>query len=233
MTKMIEKNTTIPTKFSQVFSTAEDNQPAVTIKVYQGEREMAAGNKALGEFNLEGIPPSPRGMPQIEVTFDIDANGIQHVSAKDKASGKENKITIKANSGLTEEEVQKMVRDAEANAEEDKRLKEVATARNEGDALVHSTRKAMEEYGSRLNPADKDKIDSAMRDLEEALKGNDKSLIDSRIAALTTAAQKLGEAMQAEASPEQHARSAAQGATDNGQPKEDDVVDAEFKEVKK
>jgi molecular chaperone DnaK len=233
MTKMIQKNTTIPTKFSQVFSTADDNQPAVTIKVYQGEREMAAGNKALGEFNLEGIPPSPRGMPQIDVTFDIDANGILHVSAKDKASGKENKITIKANSGLTEEEIQKMVRDAEANAEEDKRLKELATARNEGDALVHSTRKALEEYGGKINPADKEKIDSAMRDLEEALKGNDKSSIDSKVAALTTAAQKLGEVMQGEASAQQAAPSAAQGATDTGRPKEDDVVDAESKEVKK
>ncbi|OWW18471.1 molecular chaperone DnaK [Noviherbaspirillum denitrificans] len=237
MTKMIGKNTTIPTKFSQVFSTAEDNQPAVTVKVYQGEREMAAGNKALGEFNLEGIPPSPRGLPQIDVTFDIDANGILHVSAKDKTSGKENKITIKANSGLTEDEIQKMVRDAEANAEEDMRLKELATTRNEGDALVHSTRKALEEYGGRLSPADKDKIDSAMRDLEEALRGNDKSVIDSRIAALTTAAQKLGEVMQGEASAQQAAHSAAQGATqgatDSGHPKEDDVVDAEFKEVKK
>jgi molecular chaperone DnaK len=233
MTKMIQKNTTIPTKFSQVFSTADDNQPAVTIKVYQGEREMAAGNKALGEFNLEGIPPSPRGMPQIDVTFDIDANGILHVSAKDKASGKENKITIKANSGLTEAEIQKMVHDAEANAEEDKRLKELATTRNEGDALVHSTRKTLEEYGGRLNPADKDKIDSAMRDLEAALKGNDKSTIDSKMAALTSAAQKLGEAMQGQAGAQQAAQSAAQDATDADRPKEDDVVDAEFKEVKK
>jgi molecular chaperone DnaK len=201
--------------------------------VYQGEREMAAGNKALGEFNLEGIPPSPRGMPQIDVTFDIDANGILHVSAKDKASGKENKITIKANSGLTEAEIQKMVHDAEANAEEDKRLKELATTRNEGDALVHSTRKTLEEYGGRLNPADKDKIDSAMRDLEAALKGNDKSTIDSKMAALTSAAQKLGEAMQGQAGAQQAAQSAAQDATDADRPKEDDVVDAEFKEVKK
>src|SRR5256885_2608836 len=147
---MITKNTTIPTKFAQTFSTADDNQPAVTIKVYQGEREMAHGNKMLGEFNLEGIPPSPRGLPQIEVTFDIDANGILHVSAKDKATGKENKITIKANSGLTEAEIQKMVRDAEANAEEDKRAREMAETRNQGDALAHSTRKSLGEYGDRL-----------------------------------------------------------------------------------
>ena len=224
MTKMIQKNTTIPTKFSQVFSTADDNQPAVTIKVYQGEREMAAGNKALGEFNLEGIPPAPRGTPQIEVTFDIDANGILHVGAKDKASGKENKITIKANSGLTEQEIQKMVRDAEANAEEDKRLKELAEARNQGDALVHSTRKSLTEYGDKLDAGEKEKIESAIRDLETALKGNDKADIDAKVAALSTASQKLGEVMQGEASAQQAARSAAQDATDTGRPKDDDVA---------
>ncbi|SMP81635.1 molecular chaperone DnaK [Noviherbaspirillum suwonense] len=233
MTKMIQKNTTIPTKFSQVFSTADDSQPAVTIKVYQGEREMASGNKALGEFNLEGIPPAPRGMPQIDVTFDIDANGILHVSAKDKASGKENKITIKANSGLTEEEIQKMVRDAEANAEEDKRLKDLATARNEGDALVHSTRKMLEEYGGRLDRADKDKIDSAAQDLEAALKNNDKSMIEAKMAALTTAAQKLGEVMQSGGGAQQSAQGPAEESTGTGHPQEEDVVDAEFREVKK
>jgi molecular chaperone DnaK len=224
-----------------VFSTADDNQPAVTIKVYQGEREIAAGNKGLGEFNLEGIPPASRGTPQIEVTFDIDANGILHVGAKDKATGKENKITIKANSGLTEEEIQKMVRDAEANAEEDKRLKELAESHNQGDALVHSTRKSLTEYGDKLDAGEKEKIESAIRDLETALKGNDKADIDAKVAALSTASQKLGEKMYADMQAQQAAGGAeggpgagagAGGGGSESRAKEDDVVDADFKEVK-
>jgi molecular chaperone DnaK len=233
MTKMIPKNTTIPTKHSQVFTTADDNQPSVTVKVYQGEREIVSGNKLLGEFNLVGIPPAARGMPQIEVTFDIDANGILHVSAKDKATGKENKITIKANSGLTETEIQKMVHDAEMNAAEDKRMKELAESHNQGDALTHSTRKALSEYGDKLASGEKEKIESAIKDLEEALKGNDKSMIDSKVTALATAAQKLGEHMYGDAQAQQAASSAAAGAAESPSSQEDDVVDADFKEVKK
>ncbi len=236
MTKMIQKNTTIPTKFSQVFSTADDNQPAVTIKVYQGEREIAAGNKALGEFNLEGIPPAARGTPQIEVTFDIDANGILHVSAKDKATGKENKITIKANSGLTEEEIQKMVKDAELNAEEDKKVKDLADSRNQGDALVHSTRKALSEHGDKLEAGEKEKIEAAIKELEDVLKSGDKAEIDTKVAALSTAAQKLGEKMYADMQAQQAAAGAAgagaAGAAEGAKAKDDDVVDADFKEVK-
>jgi molecular chaperone DnaK len=237
MTKMIQKNTTIPTKFSQVFSTADDNQPAVTIKVYQGEREIAAGNKGLGEFNLEGIPPSARGTPQIEVTFDIDANGILHVGAKDKATGKENKITIKANSGLTEDEIQKMVKDAELHAEEDIKLKELAEARNQADALVHSTRKSLTQYGAKLDAGEKEKIDTAIAELEATLKTGDKAEIDAKVAALSAASQKLGEKMYADEQAQQQA--AGGGAEGAGQPgggdsgaKQDDVVDADFKEVK-
>jgi len=241
MTKMITKNTTIPTRHSQVFSTADDNQPAVTIKVFQGEREIAAGNKTLGEFNLEGIPPAARGTPQIEVTFDIDANGIVHVSAKDKGTGKENKITIQANSGLTEEEIQRMVKDAEANAEEDHRMAELALARNSADGLVHSTRKSMTEYGDKLEEADKTAIEAALKDVEDALKDNaDKATIDAKVEALGTASQKLGEKMYAEAQAAQAAAGggadgagAGVGAAGGSKPADDNVVDADFKEVKR
>jgi molecular chaperone DnaK len=230
MTKMIQKNTTIPTKHSQVFSTAEDNQPAVTIKCFQGEREMASANKMLGEFNLEGIPPSARGLPQIEVTFDIDANGILHVTAKDKASGKENKITIKANSGLSEEEIQRMVKDAEANAEEDRKLLELVTARNTADALVHSTKKALEEHGSSLDGGEKGSIDSALKELEEAIKGTDKAAIETKTEALAKASQKLGEkafaAEQAKANPGGATKPAGEAKAHDPE-----VVDADFKEV--
>jgi molecular chaperone DnaK len=237
MTKMIKKNTTIPTKFSQVFSTADDNQPAVTIKIYQGERDIAAGNKSLGEFNLEGIPPSPRGLPQIEVTFDIDANGILHVHAKDKGTGKENKITIKANSGLTEDEIEKMVRDAETNAAEDKRKLELVQARNNAEAMAHSVKKSLAEHGAKLDAPEKEKIEAALKDVDEALKGEDKDAIEAKSEALMTASQKLGEKMYAEAqaagasAAEQPSPAEPPRATES-RPADDNVVDAEFKEVK-
>ncbi|MBX3651210.1 MAG: molecular chaperone DnaK [Burkholderiales bacterium] len=233
MTKLIQKNTTIPTKASQVFSTAEDNQNAVTIHVLQGEREMAKANKSLGQFNLTDIPPSPRGMPQIEVTFDIDANGILHVSAKDKATGKENKIKIQASSGLSEEEIQRMVKDAEANAEEDKKLRELVDVRNQCDAMIHSVKKSLAEHGDKVGADDKAKIEAAMKEAEEAIKGDDKADIEAKTQALAQAAHKLAEQVYKEQQAQPGAQQPEGGDGKEAGKKDDgNVVDAEFEEVK-
>ena len=232
MTKLIEKNTTIPTNASQVFSTADDNQTAVTVHVLQGEREQAGANKSLGRFDLTDIPPAPRGLPQIEVTFDIDANGIMHVSAKDKATGKEQSIKITASSGLSDDEIEKMVKDAEAHAEEDKKFHELVTARNTADSMIHATRKSVEEMGDKLEAEEKSKIESAISDLEEAIKGDDVADIEAKTKTLTEASGKLAEKMYAEQG------AAAEGAAPEGESSaesnatDDDVVDAEFEEVK-
>ncbi len=242
MTKLIQKNTTIPTKAQQVFSTADDNQNAVTIHVLQGERDVASGNKSLGQFNLTDIPPAPRGMPQIEVMFDIDANGILHVTAKDKATGKEAKIKIQASSGLSEDEIKRMVKDAEVHAEDDKKALELVNARNQLEALVHSVRKSLKEYGDKLEKAESEAIEAAAKDAEEALKSGDKARIDTASEALAKTSQKLGEKMYAD---EQAAQAAAAGAAgggagpsgggaqgEAGKKDDGDVVDAEFTEVK-
>jgi molecular chaperone DnaK len=229
MTKLIPKNTTIPTRANQVFSTADDNQTAVTIHVLQGEREMSSGNKSLGQFNLTDIPPAARGMPQIEVTFDIDANGILHVSAKDKGTGKEAKITIKANSGLSEDEIKQMVQDAEANAAEDHKAFELATARNQADSMVHSVKKALKDFGDKVSEEEKTKIEAAITEAEAAIKSGDKAEIDAKTQVLAEASHKLSEQMYAK---EQGAAGGAEGAEAGAKKADDDVVDAEFEEVK-
>ena len=233
MTKLIQKNTTVPTKASQVFSTAEDNQNAVTIHVLQGEREIASGNKSLGQFNLSDIPPASRGMPQIEVTFDIDANGILHVSAKDKATGKENKIKIQASSGLSEAEIQQMVKDAEAHAEEDHKTRELIDTRNQCDNLIHSVKKSLVDYGDKVSAEEKASIEAAIAAAEEALKGNDKDTIETKSKALSEVSHKLAEQMYAKEQADAAGAGAAGGAQPGaGKGSDDDVVDAEFEEVK-
>ncbi len=231
MTKLIQKNTTIPTKANQTFSTAEDNQTAVTVHVLQGEREMAAGNKSLGKFDLTEIPFASRGLPQIEVTFDLDANGILHVSAKDKATGKENKIVIKSSSGLSDAEIEQMVNDAEVHAEEDKKARELVEARNQADAMIHGVRKSMSEMGDKLDADEKEKIESAIKDLESVVKDDDKAAIEQKTQALGEASHKMAEQMYAQAS-EAEATASAEAETSSGESKDDNVVDAEFEEVK-
>jgi molecular chaperone DnaK len=234
MTKLIQKNTTIPTKAQQVFSTADDNQTAVTIHVLQGEREMSRANKSLGQFNLTDIPPAPRGMPQIEVAFDIDANGILHVSAKDKATGKENKIKIQASSGLTEEEIQRMVKDAEAHAEEDRKARELVEARNQCDHVVHSVRKSLKEHGGELSAEERAGVEQALKEAEEALKGDDKATIDASTQALAQASHKLAEKMYAKEQAQQPSAGGTEHAADDSAARKEDgnVVDAEYEEVK-
>lgn len=233
LTKLIEKNTTIPTKKSQIFSTAADNQPAVSIHVLQGERDMATDNKTLGRFELVGIPPAQRGIPQVEVTFDIDANGIVHVSAKDLGTGKEQSIKITASSGLTEEEIQQMIKDAESHAEEDKKKKELAEARNTADTLFYTTEKSLKEFGDKIDPSEKTEIEESMEKVKKSLEGNDIDEIKNSCEALNTASHKLAEAMYAKASQQQEAASSEDTAAEGkAKDPDEDVVDADFEEVK-
>ncbi len=234
MTKLIDKNTTIPTNASQVFSTADDNQTAVTVHVLQGEREQASANKSLGRFDLTDIPPAPRGMPQIEVSFDIDANGILHVSAKDKATGKEQSIIIKASSGLSDDEVDRMIKDAEANADEDRKFQELVLVRNQADSMIHAIKKSMEELGDdKLEEGEKESIEAAIKDLEEALNGDDKDDIEAKTKTLTDASAKMAERLYADKGSDAEAAAAAAGAGEgDSSGADDDVIDAEFEEVK-
>ena len=230
MTKLVEKNTTIPTNASQVFSTADDNQGAVTVHVLQGEREMAAGNKSLGRFDLSDIPPAPRGTPQIEVSFDIDANGILNVSAKDKATGKEQSIVIKASSGLSDDEIDQMVKDAEAHADEDRKQKELVEARNTADNMIHATEKSLKDLGDKVEAGEKEAIDVAIAELKTATEGDDKDAIEAKTQALTEAAGKIAEKAYAQSQEAGSAEGAPEG--EQAQATDDEVVDAEFEEVK-